>query len=81
MGGSSDQATNWPTNLVLLCKPCHRWAESHRSAARDGGWLVRQGQDPAVIAVWLLMDRWVLLTDSGEYRPDESREDGARHDH
>lgn len=69
MGGTSDPNANRPPNLVLLCKPCHRWIEAHRPTARAAGWLVRQGRDAAATAVWLA-DRWVLLTDAGEYRPD-----------
>ncbi len=66
MGGSSDPATNSPVNLVLLCRSCHRWVESHRLAARMAGWLVWQGHDPAVVVLWL-PDRRVLLTDTGAY--------------
>jgi 5-methylcytosine-specific restriction protein A len=66
MGGSSDPATNGLANLVLLCRPCHRWVESHRCAARAAGWLVWQGHDPAAVALQL-RDRSVLLTDIGEY--------------
>jgi 5-methylcytosine-specific restriction protein A len=68
MGGSSDPATNSPVNLVLLCRGCHRWVESHRSAARLAGWLVWQGQDPAVVVV-LLPAGPVWLTEDGGYVP------------
>jgi 5-methylcytosine-specific restriction protein A len=54
--------------LVLLCRDCHRWIESHRSAARDAGWLVRQGQDPAAVVVLLPVGP-VWLTEDGGYLP------------
>jgi hypothetical protein len=66
MGGTSDPNANQPTNLVLLCKPCHRCVESHRPAARAAGWLVRQGRDPAAVVVQLPAGP-VLLTDDGRY--------------
>jgi hypothetical protein len=68
MGGSSDPATNSPVNLVLLCRACHRWVESNRLAACAAGWLVRQGQDPAVVVV-LLPAGPVWLTEDGGYVP------------
>ena len=68
MGGSSDPATNSPANLVLLCRDCHRWVESHRSAARMSGWLVPQGQDPAAVVV-LLPTGPVWLTNAAGYMP------------
>lgn len=67
MGGSSDPITNRPVNLVLLCQKCHRWVESHRPAAREAGWLVWQGFDPAPVVLWL-PDRRVLLTNTGGYQ-------------
>lgn len=51
MGGSRDPQTNSPDNLLTLCEPCHGWVESHREEALRLGLLVRQGVDPATIAV------------------------------
>lgn len=67
MGGTKDPAANLPSNLVLLCRQCHVWFESHRSAALAAGWLVRQGHDPRLVAlVWPnRLKRY--LTDAGSY--------------
>lgn len=68
LGGSSDAATNLPANLVLLCRLCHSWFESHRTVALDLGWLVLQGHDPALVPLTLWSDRQVLLSDDGIYQ-------------
>jgi 5-methylcytosine-specific restriction endonuclease McrA len=47
-GGSKDPKTNLPSNGVLLDPSCHRWVESNRELARERGFLVRQGNDPAM---------------------------------
>jgi hypothetical protein len=71
MGGSSDPATNHPTNGVLLCGSattpgsCHLWAESHRTEAYDAGYLVHQGIDPATIPVLHHSLGLVYLTNEG----------------
>lgn len=68
MGGSRREDTNSPANLLLLCADCHRNTESRRGEALNNGWLVRQADSPAQIAV--LVDngsRWVYLTSTGEY--------------
>ena len=41
MGGTRNQLSKDPRNLVLLCRSCHAWVESHRDLARMGGWLLR----------------------------------------
>ncbi|AIK69329.1 HNH endonuclease [Mycobacterium phage ThreeRngTarjay] len=64
IGGSKDPATNAPANGVLLCPSCHRWIESNRDRARQDGWLVRQGQNPADIPV-RYRGEWVLLREDG----------------
>lgn len=50
MGGTRDPLVNSPSNLVLLCgsgtEGCHGWVESHRTEAREAGWLVSQHADP-----------------------------------
>lgn len=68
MGGTTDPATNRPPNLVLLCRQCHRWFESHRTVALELGWLVLQGHDPALVPLTLWSDRQVLLDDLGTYQ-------------
>lgn len=66
-GGSRRADTNLPSNLLLLCPPCHREVESHRGPAQSMGWLVVQSVDPATIAVLVQRDRWAYLTDDGRY--------------
>lgn len=56
MGGSRDPLTASPANALLLCmgpttNGCHEYVESHRTWALDHGFLVRQGTDPASVAV------------------------------
>jgi 5-methylcytosine-specific restriction protein A len=71
-GGSSDPATNWPSNILLLCPGCHETVESHRTAAYEAGWLVRAGDDPAAVPVLIWRGtRGVLLTPDGEYAATE----------
>ena len=41
LGGSSDAATNLPSNLVLLCAFHHALFDSYREYALAGGWLVK----------------------------------------
>jgi 5-methylcytosine-specific restriction protein A len=65
LGGSSDPATNRPSNLVLLGR-CHELLESQRAVALAKGWLVRQGDDPAAVPVEMGAAK-VLLTDEGTY--------------
>lgn len=67
MGGTSDPAANFPSNLVLLDRGCHSWFESHRAVALEMGWLVLQGHDPALVPLTLWSDRLVLLNDLGTY--------------
>jgi 5-methylcytosine-specific restriction enzyme A len=75
MGGTVDPAANLPSNLVLL--DCHRWIESHRTVSLDLGWLVRQGHDPALVALTLWSDREVLLADDGRYVEYQDQQKGA----
>ncbi|AER47964.1 HNH endonuclease [Mycobacterium phage Courthouse] len=60
MGGSKDPLTNSPANGILLCGGCHRWAESNREKAFEGGWLVRQGKNPAEAPIHY-RGEWKLL--------------------
>lgn len=67
MGGSQLEDTNSPANLLVLCLSCHELVESERSAAYEGGWLVRQNADPAAVPVLIGAARWVLLAADGGY--------------
>lgn len=67
VGGSKRTDTNLPSNLLLLCPPCHADIESHRAEAQSMGWLVVQAADPAEVAVLVQCDRWVYLTADGSY--------------
>lgn len=76
-GGTRRPETNSAANLLLLCGDgvagCHGRIESHRSLAYSMGWLVHQGQDPALVPVVVhgagsTTNPWVLLTTDGEYR-------------
>lgn len=71
MGGSSQADTNSPTNLLLLCRPCHQHVEAHPDEARDTGYRVDQGTDPADVPVALHDGTTVLLLDDGTYLPIE----------
>lgn len=66
-GGTKRLDTNLPSNLLLLCPPCHGEIESHRADALAAGWLVLQAGDPAETAVLIHRDRWFYLTDDGDY--------------
>jgi 5-methylcytosine-specific restriction protein A len=66
-GGSRRGDTNLPSNLLLLCPPCHSDIESHRAVAQSMGWLVVQGVDPAEVATLVQRDRWAYLTADGRY--------------
>jgi 5-methylcytosine-specific restriction protein A len=70
MGGTNRPETNTPSAGGLLCGDCHRWAESHRAAAMNHGWLVRQHHQPADIPV-KYRDSWVYLDDLGNLQPIE----------
>ncbi|TDC25938.1 hypothetical protein E1211_30500, partial [Micromonospora sp. 15K316] len=63
--------TNRPQNLILLCGSattgCHGWVESYRSAARDGGWAIRQTEDPAAMPVDHHLHGRVWLTADGGF--------------
>lgn len=67
MGGSQLPDTNSPVNLLVLCPSCHELVERERTAAYEGGWLVRQNDSPAIVPVLIGAVRWVLLTADGGY--------------
>ena len=65
MGGSRQDDTNSPANLLHICAPCHARIESHRNWALVNGWLLQQHQNPARVPV-VLRHGSVLLDDAGE---------------
>ena len=68
-GGSRDPRSGGAANCLLLCPADHdRIERLERAEARDRGWIVRQGQDPAEVPVWRNR-RWVLLDDEGGITP------------
>lgn len=67
MGGSSDPATNLPSNLLRLCPHHHEWVESHRAEAHRMGLLLHAGDDPAAVPVLHAVHGWVLLAPDGSY--------------
>lgn len=78
-GGSRREDTNLPSNLLLLCPPCHAGVESRRGESLDAGWLVPQSADPAETAVLITRDRWLYLAVDGTYslHPPRWREKGG----
>lgn len=70
MGGSRDPRTGGAANALTVCLPCHDHLEKNRTEARENGWLVRQGTDPATVPVYRYR-RWVLLDDQGGIAPVE----------
>lgn len=74
MGGSTDPDRHCPSRLLALCGTgttgCHGDVESHRAWAREHGYLVRRGQDPALVPVRLPTTtgwRWLHLDPHGTY--------------
>jgi hypothetical protein len=44
MGGSKARShTQCACNGLRLCRACHQWVHEHPAAAREHGWIVRQG--------------------------------------
>lgn len=65
MGGSTDPATNLPSNLMRLCREHHEWVESNRVKALSLGLLLHAGEDPAQVPVQHAVHGWALLTPAG----------------
>jgi 5-methylcytosine-specific restriction protein A len=67
MGGTSDPLINNPSNLVLLCQPCHAEVESAREQAYDSGWLLRHAslELPSEVPLVDLQGRTFFLTEEG----------------
>lgn len=74
MGGTDRPDTNLPSNLLLLCPPCHEDVESRRGDALRCGLLLSQVCDPAATAVRLAGPRWAYLTTDGAYAPHPPKE-------
>ena len=71
MGGSRNPVSGRAANCLFLCPADHDHIERmERAEARDNGWLVRQGHNPADVPVWRRR-RWVLLDDEGGIAPVE----------
>jgi 5-methylcytosine-specific restriction protein A len=52
MGGSNDEASDSPANCLYLCGDCHlEMVEVERAKALACGWLVHQGDGPAMVPV------------------------------
>jgi len=64
-GGSQLSDTNLPQNLLTLDPDCHARIERERTAAYEGGWLVRQQGNPLEVEVLRHALEWVLLKDDG----------------
>jgi hypothetical protein len=77
MGGTRRRDTNLPSNLLVLCPPCHADIETMRAEAYAVGWLLRQNDRPERVAVLVRRDRWRYLTESGEYSTDPPEVPGA----
>jgi 5-methylcytosine-specific restriction protein A len=75
MGGSRGAVTNSAANLVLLCRGCHAWVESHRADAYEQGWLVHRWQDPGPVPVYVAWQGWARLTLDGTYLAEGLRSD------
>lgn len=58
--GGSDS----PENALIVHARCHAWIHSHPIEAKDSGWIVPRGQDPAIAPV-LIAGRWSLLDSTG----------------
>jgi hypothetical protein len=65
MGGSKER--DRPSNIITLCSFYNGLIESDSFAAeraREMGWKLRNGQNPATIPVWVpRVSSWVLLDD------------------
>lgn len=79
MGGTSGVRAAWleaPSNCLLLCYRCHRWAEGNRAAALAAGWLVSHEVDPAGVPAEVYRRGLVLLgVEYGRVVPLSSRPD------
>jgi len=60
MGGTKAPDIHAAANLVLLCRDCHTWVETHRTEASEHGWLVlrRDPREPIDVPVWCAGEWW-----------------------
>lgn len=74
-----DKYTHDPSNGVLLCRTCHRWAHgATKFEARRLGFMVSQWEgNPGTIPI-RTASGWALLTELGTYEP--TKENGAQED-
>lgn len=76
-GGTRRPETNYPSNLVTLCRPCHAHVERFRDESRGQGFLVRQHEDPELTPVSVAADdgyAWVYFYADGTEGPDHPHE-------
>jgi hypothetical protein len=62
------QMGRWcPSNGLHLCSHggCHQRAHANPAWAREMGWILRSGSDPATCPVWTAGRGWVLLNPDG----------------
>lgn len=66
MGGASrDEEAHSASRLIVVCRNCHRIAESDRAAAEESGLLVRHGVLGCKDVPLRYRGRWTLLGDHG----------------
>lgn len=77
MGGTDRPDTNLPSNLALLCPPCHDDVESMREVSLLHGWLVPQTADPALIPVLIRFEQYRYLQPHGGYSRTPPTKEGS----
>jgi len=68
--GAAELVAHSASNLMLLCRNCHRFTEDEPAAARRLGWLVPHPTDPAMVPAYLRTVNgtgWWLLDNNGDY--------------
>ena len=65
MGSTRRPETNWPSNGLAICEPCHRMVESNRQQALECGWLVPQRVDPMSVPILRHGSEWVVFDHDG----------------
>lgn len=72
-GNAQPLRTHCKSRLVLLCRVCHRWVGDNPLDAMNAGLLVRHGVFRCDEVPVLYLGRWVLLRDTGEITPSDSK--------
>lgn len=75
----SQLGRNDPENLITLCGSgttgCHGWVHANLNDAHDAGWIVRSGEDPALMPLEYISEHgsgfMALLTRDGGRMPSE----------